>query len=133
VVDEVALRLASSGLIEHVRLPHMTHDELRQVMATLDVLVDGIRLGDYGVTACEAMAMGVLVVGNVGKRVRDRLTTAVPIVQATPDTIEDVLADIARNRDHYRDVAAMGPGFVKRFHDGTQASSVLHESFLATH
>jgi glycosyltransferase involved in cell wall biosynthesis len=131
VVDAVAERLAAAGLIEYVRLPHMAEAELRDVMRTLDVLIDGIRLGDYGVTACQAMATGVLVLGNVGERVRRRLTTDVPIVHVTPDTLEDVLADIAHDRAAYREQAASGPAFVERFHDGTYAATVLYESFLA--
>jgi hypothetical protein len=49
----------------------------------------------------------------------------VPIVQANPDTIVDVLRDIASRPDDYRAIAAKGPAFHARFHDGSYSVAQL--------
>jgi hypothetical protein len=49
----------------------------------------------------------------------------VPIVQATPDTIEDVLLAIIANPDSFGELAARGPSFVRAVHDGALSAEVL--------
>jgi hypothetical protein len=87
-------------------------------IAEADIVIGGLVLGDYGGTEIQAMAAGRVVVGNVSERVRRRMPVEVPIVQATPDTLPVVLADILADRPRYRELAEAGRGFAERFHDG---------------
>ena len=54
----------------------------------------------------------------------------IPIPEVTVDTLEGVLRDIVGRRDHYRAVAAQGPEFVRRLHDGRFSRDVLMREFL---
>jgi hypothetical protein len=96
---------------------------LREIRAA-DVVVDGLVLGAYGGTAIQAMAAGRLVLGNVNATVREALPD-LPIVQAYPDTVVDVLRDVAARPDHYRAIARRGPAFHARYHDGRYSVAQL--------
>ena len=109
----------------------VSRQRMLALIADADVLVGGLRLGDYGGTEIQAMAAGRVVVGNVSPRVRSRIPDPVPIVQADPSTVQDVLRDIAANPDRYRDIAAQGPAFHERYHDGRYSVAALG-AFLGT-
>jgi hypothetical protein len=83
----------------------------------------------YSVTAVEAMAAGRLVVGHVHDQVRDHVRGVtgldVPVVEATPATLDEVLRDVTARRDHYRQIAGRGPAFVAAVHDGALSARVL--------
>jgi hypothetical protein len=49
------------------------------------------------------------------------------VVEATPETLEAVLDDVARRPEHYAEIAAQGPGFVRRNHDGRRSGLMLAE------
>jgi glycosyltransferase involved in cell wall biosynthesis len=94
-----------------------------------DVVLDQFRLGSYGVAACEAMAAGRVVVGNVTdavrRRVRETTGSDLPVVQAEPDEIADVVLRLIDERDWGRARAAEGVAFVERVHSGPLAAEAL--------
>ena len=87
-----------------------------------------------GVGACEAMAAGCVVVGHVMDDVRDIVgdTTGqrLPVVEATPDTLEAVLRALAEDGESLRNSRSAGIGFVRQVHDGRLSSSVLTKTWL---
>lgn len=127
---ETALhRLAGTGLIEYRRLEGVPNDRMPAALAEADIVVDQLVMGLYGVGACEAMAAGRVVVSYVGDDVRARVraTTGLdlPVAEAGPDTLADVVAGIVTDRDAARELAAAGPGFVREVHDGSRAAAAL--------
>ena len=92
-------------------------------------MVDQLRLGAYGVAACEAMAAGRVVVGHVGTQVREHVRAAagtdVPVLQAVPGTFEQAMVRVLEDRDEVRALAAAGPAFVERVHDGRLSAAAL--------
>lgn len=133
-VAPIARRLHDEGLIEYVELSGIPNHEMPRVFADADVVLDQFRIGDYGVGACETMASGRIVLAHVTDQVRgvveQNAGMALPIPETTIDTVEEVLRDIVARRDHYRAVAAQGPEFVRRLHNGDFSSTVLMEQFL---
>jgi hypothetical protein len=102
-----------------------------ELIRSADVVVDQVLLGLYGVLACEAMSAGRLVLGNVGERLRSRVPADLPVVEVTPTNLAEVLERFLLDPAAAREVAAQGPAFVERFHDGRYSSKVLAE-FLTT-
>jgi len=98
--------------------------DILRAIAEADVVVGGLRLGAYGGTEIQAMAAGRVVVGHVSEGVRAMLPE-LPIVEANPDTIRDVLRDIANDPDRYAEEAARGPMFHAIYHDGRFAFDQL--------
>lgn len=127
-------RLQSAGKIVYLRVRGAAFAQMPGTYADADVVLDQFRIGIYSTTALEAMASGRLVLGFLLPHVRalaERESQMdVPIVQATPDTIEDVLADVAARPDHYRPIAEAGPAFVRRLHSGAYSARVLADAFL---
>lgn len=134
-VDRAARRLQDAGVLRYVRRQGVPAAEMPGLIGEVDVVVDQLLLGSYGVAACEALAAGRVVVGNVDDAVRERVRAEtgldVPIVQADPETVDEVLAALASDPDQRREIAARGPEFVRQVHAGALTSRVLGE-FLGT-
>jgi hypothetical protein len=129
LIDPVLRELEAEGTIVYSRVHGVPPAEMPAVYRSADVVLDQFRIGDYGVTACEAMAAGRVVVGHVSERVRTavRQNTGLdlPIVEATAERIRHVVLDICEHRDEHRVMAARGPAFVRAVHDGRMAADVL--------
>lgn len=130
-IEPIVKRLVNEGLIRYERLTGVPADEVPAFFARADIVLDQFRLGDYGVAACEALASGRLVIGNVTDdnraRVRAVAGEELPIMQATIGTLESVLRSVVADRNQAATFASRGPGFVRTVHDGRQAATVLAE------
>lgn len=129
LIEPVLRRLADAGEIEYAPILGVPHAEMPAAYGRADIVIDQLRVGIYGVAACEALAAGRIVVSYVADRVRETTTRLtgddLPIVQATGATLEGVLKDIVDRRDRYRALAASGPQFVRAHHDGRRSGRVL--------
>lgn len=129
LVEAVLRRLDAEGVIALTLPEAVPHERMAALVGETDVVIDQFAVGSYGVAACEAMAAGRLVVGHVADDVRDAATAAagesLPIVEATPDTLDAVLRSIAADPTAFRPHAEAGPDFVARLHDGRAAAEAL--------
>ncbi|MDR0366857.1 MAG: hypothetical protein LBH68_08550 [Bifidobacteriaceae bacterium] len=121
--------LAEGGRIELVMAENLTHAEVLELYASADVVVDQFRLGLYGVAAVEAMAMGRLVVSQVGAAARavvaETTGLELPIDEVAGGGIGQGIEKILAEREAYRELAARGPAFAKSVHDGTLSARIL--------
>ena len=108
-VDPVLTDLDARGLIEYQRVQGVPHSELAEMVKSADIVVDQLLLGSYGVFACEAMAAGRVTVGHIADPVRDLLPTGLPIAEATPDDLAEVIERLVAERDTARKIADAGP------------------------
>ncbi|GAB47082.1 hypothetical protein [Mobilicoccus pelagius] len=131
LVDPQMQALHDAGLIEYRTLRGLDRAAMRRVYREADIVLDQFVLGLYGVAAAEAMAAGRVVVAYVGDTARARVWEAtgqdVPIVEATPVDVVDVIRGILADRDAARAIAAEGPSFVRRIHSGERSAAVLAE------
>ncbi len=122
IIDAVLARLAAEGLVRYERLEQVTHDVVADAYRRADIMVDSLRMGGYGVAACEALAAGRVVVSNVLPEYRAAIARdhglEVPIVQAEPGTLEGVLRGVLLDPTAARATAERGPAFVRALHDG---------------
>jgi hypothetical protein len=133
-IEPVLSRLHDEGLIEYVSVLGRTHDEMPKIYGSADIVLDQFRLGDYGVAACEAMAAGRLVISHVSDQVRGVVANEsgmrLPVLEANLDSLEAVLRNVLGDREPARALAAEGPAFVHRAHNGDLARQVLERHFL---
>lgn len=125
-----AERLVDAGLIEYREVHSVPADEMPELYRSADVVIDALRMGNYGVAAVEAMAAGRVVVTyltDLARREAEEASATPPCVLANPTTIEKVLRDICANPGSYRSLAARGPDFVRRVHDGRRSAIALSE------
>ncbi|MDR6866314.1 hypothetical protein J2Y69_000906 [Microbacterium resistens] len=134
LIEPAVSALRSRGVIDYRLVTGAASSEMPGVYAAADIVLDQFRLGSYGVAACEAMAAGRVVVGHVLPSVRERVRAdhgvELPIVEATPDTVQDVLMELSDDRERARGIAAAGPGFVAAVHDGRASASALIDGWI---
>jgi hypothetical protein len=124
-VDALLERLQSEGRLTYRRLQGVPPDQMPAAMAAADIVLDQFAIGSYGVLACEAMAASRCVIGNVTDSVRERLPVRLPVVQADPDSLEQVLLGLIGDPDRVRAAAAAGLDFVTAVHDGRSSAAAL--------
>ncbi|GAA1513279.1 hypothetical protein BJ978_001969 [Agromyces terreus] len=126
--------LAERGVVDYREFSGIPSAEMPARIADADIVLEQFRIGTYSVAAVEAMAAGRVVVGHVHEQVREYVRSAygreLPVVQATPDTLEEVLLDLIARPDHARSIAAAGADFVRSVHDGRTSAQVLRPFLL---
>ena len=135
LIRPVVQSMAERGLIDYREFSGIPATEMPALIGDADIVLEQFRIGTYSVAAVEAMAAGRIVVGHVHDQVRahidERHGIELPVVQATPRTLEAVLLDMLDRRDHYRGVAAAGAAFARSVHDGRVSADVLRGFLLA--
>jgi hypothetical protein len=130
-----ALRaLEADGVITLDLIQGVPTAQMPARFAAADVVIDQLRIGSYGVAACEALASGCVVIGHLADRIRARVVAETgleaPIIETTPDTIDEVLRALAARED-FDDLRAAGHDFVRAVHDGTRSAAVLDRYWLS--
>lgn len=129
LVDAALAPLDSAGLVEYRRPERLSAAEMPGTYKGADIVLDQFLLGSYGVAACEAMAAGRTVVGNVTPENRARVLDAtgleLPIVQAGPDAIGEVVRGLVEDPDRARAAAEAGVEFARTVHSGAYSARVL--------
>ena len=135
LIEPIMHKLAAEGLVEYRRVEGVPASEMPALNASADIVLEQFRIGTYSVTSQEAMAGGRLVVGHVHDQVRDHVRATqgleLPVVEATPDSLEQVLRDVLSDRARYQAVAASGVAYVETLHNGTASAAALAD-FLAS-
>ena len=133
-IEPALAELVAEGLVEYELITAVPTSEMPRVFSAADIVLDQFRLGSYGVAACEAMAAGRIVVGHVLPFVRERVLRdfgiELPIVEATPDTLREVVEGLIRDPDRSRAIAAAGPAFVRRVHSGEASARALIDGWI---
>ncbi|MBO3180887.1 glycosyltransferase [Dermatophilus congolensis] len=129
LIEPAVTDLAHEGVITYSNVGGTAPSRMRARYAAADVVLDQFALGTYGVTACEAMAAGRVVVGHVTEKTREQITAdtglELPIVEAEPDQIEQVLRNLAEDPQRRIALSRAGQEFVRAVHDGTKSANVL--------
>jgi hypothetical protein len=125
LIEPVLAGLEADGLITYRRIEGVPAASVPELLRAADVVLDHFGIGNYGVLTCEAMATGRVSISHIHERVRARVPVEIPTLEATPDTLADVLRRVIDERDWARSVAAAGPGFVRDWHDGRRSAAVL--------
>lgn len=130
-IEEALTGLDARGVLTYRRLQGLPHDQMAVAIAESDVVVDQVVLGNPGVLLAESLAAGRVVVAHLIEQVRDRMALGdpdrqpAPVVEADPTTIGQVIERVVGDRTAYREVAAQGPAWARRNHDGRRAAQVL--------
>lgn len=112
----------------------MAHDKVQALYAQSDLLIDQLRAGWYGGLAVELMSLGKPVIAYMREEDMARLPTALrealPVINANPDTITDVLRQWLTNRKG--ELAQRGRDsrrFVEAWHDPQVIAQKLKDDY----
>ena len=130
-VEEAVAPLVAEGLIEYRRIEDVRPEQMPAVLGEADIVLDQFAIASYGVLACQVMALGLTVVGHVSPQVRLAVEQAtgqtLPVVEASPDTLEETLRRLVAGPELRWAAAQAGPDFIRAVHDGKLSARVLAE------
>jgi hypothetical protein len=131
MIDPILERMAAAGQIEYRRLEGVPFDAMPELYGTADIVVEQFGIADYSAAACEAMAAGRVVVSRVADKVRERVLDQtglqLPIEEANPTTLEQVILKLIADPDRARELAARGRDYARKVHDGRRSAAILGE------
>jgi len=115
------VNLSAKYDIDYLTGTYLSHEQTLAEKARCDILYDQMTYG-YGLNGIEAGAMGLAVVGGFeDPAVRERFLGLTggdsPLVESTPDTLEDVLRGLVTDKKRMKEEQRKAHAFVKRFHD----------------
>jgi glycosyltransferase involved in cell wall biosynthesis len=131
-VLEAVEKLRADGVDFEFRLIEgMSSAEVRKIMQDADVLVDTLGYADYGVAGIEAMAMGKTVITRLDPVIPETVGK-VPLLEADPETVGEVLRRAVRDDGLRKSLAPKAREFVERTHDAKVVAATLLRSYEKT-
>ncbi len=104
-------------------------------IAECDVLFDQVLLGWYGGVAVEAMQLGKPVITYIRegdlRHIPADMRRDLPVINANPDTIEEVLRDIAENPGKLKELSEKSVYYVNQYHDPQKVARMVAGYYAA--
>lgn len=123
---EAALdELARDFEFEYERVEGVERSSALELVARADVFIDQVVLGDYGMAAIEAMAMGKPTVVWVKPEVRKRYPVDAPFVNASADELAESLAPLLGDAGARHELGARSRAYVEGLHDARKRAVVM--------
>jgi glycosyltransferase involved in cell wall biosynthesis len=117
--------------IELVLLRNVPYQEALRMKSECDIFIDQLTNEGgwgYGMSAVEALTMGIPVITNIPEKMASRLTNS-PFVQVTPDTLIGVLTSLIRDEERRRELGKQGRQWVGEWHDIQRVTDVLYSYY----
>jgi glycosyltransferase involved in cell wall biosynthesis len=131
---EVAIgKLQAEG--HNIKLLHLSgkpNEEIVEAMREIDVLVDQLVSGSFGLTAIEGMALGCPVICYLHEGIAIAEPDACPVIPANPDTIEEVLRGLVLDRKQLAQARIAGPTYVKKNYSIQSLAKHLADLYVET-
>lgn len=136
-VLEAISRLQAEGVaLEFMLIEGLSHAEARTLYERADLLVDQLLVGWYGGLAVELMALGKPVICYIRqddlKFIPSQMQAELPVLQATPVTIYDVLKQwLTIRKCELPEVGRRSRAYVEKWHDSLQIADQLKHEYEA--
>jgi glycosyltransferase involved in cell wall biosynthesis len=134
LIEPALRKLHEQGIIEYRELRDIPSQNMPEAISWADVVLDQFRLGSYGVAAVEAMASHKVVIGHIIPEVRELIQShaglLLPIIEATPDTLESVLIDLVANPLKIDELKSAGSKYASQLHGGGLSAEILMNNWI---
>lgn len=127
-IDRELRTLAAAGVCEYRPLSNIEHAEMPSVLRQVDMVVDSLGIGDYGLLSVEAMASGAIALCHVNETNRQR-NPDVPVVEVTSSTLASVVRDLSLDSKHRRRLRAESSRWLARRHDHSEVGRLLADLY----
>ena len=104
-------------------------DEVVEVTKEADLVIDQLVVGEHGAYAIECMALGKPVICYIHPDFERCYPDGFPIVNATPDSLADVLRQLLAEPERRRSIAENSRAYAERVHDSTVVARRLLEIY----
>lgn len=131
-------RLKKEGLnVELIFLHNVPNKFVRYYQLQADIVVDMLTFGCYGANVREAMMLGKPVVcymrpeflENIKKQLPEYIEE-LPIINATPESVYDVLKDLVLNPDKRLEIGRRSREFAVKWHSAENAAKRMERVYL---
>jgi glycosyltransferase involved in cell wall biosynthesis len=117
-------KLQNEGLaIDLINPTGIPNKEVRFLQAQADIFLEMLTFGWFGANAREAMMLGKPVICYIRPEWLESLRQEIPdyaaelpIISATPDTVEEILRDLITNPDKRREIGQRSRDFAVKWH-----------------
>lgn len=124
-VEAAINEIQGKGKFTFQILEKMSHDKALAMYMKADIIIDQLLCGTYGMLSVEAMAMGKPVIAFIRDDVRAKFPEDLPIVQATPENLADVLLDLIQTPERRHKIGKSGRWYVEKYHSAEQVTNEL--------
>ncbi len=133
-IIEALEKLKAEGVtFKYTLVENMSHQKARKIYETADLLVDQLLAGYYGGLAVEFMALGKPVICYMREEDMHYLPSGMwdecPIINATPETIYEVLKDwITTRKKELLPLGKKSRTYIEKWHDPIKiAKAITHD------
>ncbi len=123
---------AEGGTIDYVKVQGVPNTEVIRLFGEADLVADQFIGGAYGYTALEAMARCKPVITYVRHPALVQAVEECPLINATPDTLEETLRWCLGNRAALGSIGVQGRAYVARWHTVEAVAARLGQLYLDT-
>jgi hypothetical protein len=102
----------------------LTRAKALAIREQCDIFLDQFIGGDYGLAACEALAFGKPTVCYIKPSILPTYPPELPIVNANPDNLEDVLRSLLEDGRHRAELGRQSRAWAEQHHD---ARKIAHQ------
>ncbi|MFH1021900.1 MAG: glycosyltransferase [Planctomycetota bacterium] len=116
--------------LELVLAEGKSNTESLEIYRTADIVFDQCLIGFHGYFAQEAMALGKPVMCYI--RTPDKYLLhpeESPIINITPDTIQDTLRDMANHRGRLREIGMRSRAYIEKYHTPRHFAERLKKAY----
>jgi glycosyltransferase involved in cell wall biosynthesis len=128
-VEAAIASLQTRHQFDYQRIEKMGHKTAMNWYLKADVVVDQLLCGTFGMLSVEAMAMGKPVITYIRDDLKSTYPGQLPIVSASPDTLESTLEDLIVNSQKRRTLGQQGRYYVEKYHDVRAVTKKLIEIY----
>jgi hypothetical protein len=126
-------RLRAEGhVIDYMKVQGVPNTEVIRLFGEADLVADQFIGGAYGYTALEAMARGKPVMTYVRAPDLVEAVEECPLINVTPDTLEETLRWCLMNRAQLAAIGAQGTAYVRRWHTIDAVAERLGRMYVET-
>lgn len=131
-VRDAVRTLQERGMaLEYVEMSGASNSEVSEIVSRADIVVDQVCSGSHGVFAVEAMSMAKPVVCYLQPCVAESYPADVPIINANPETLVDVLSEWLVKPAERRELGIQARAYAERVHDVRVVAKRLLEVYAA--
>ena len=103
--------------------------EALAVLGEADIFVDQLILGSHGLASIEAMALAKPVICYIKPPLLSTYPSDLPIVNANPETITEVLRGLITNGRRRYELGVQGRAYAERYHDAVVIAGGLRDIY----
>jgi len=132
-LEQSLKRLRARGIeLNLAVISGVSNDEVLKLLGEADVIADQFIGGSYGYTALEGLARGKPVLTYVRHGGLTIGAEECPFINATPDTLDDVLTWCFLNRQKLSSIGRQGRAYVERHHAVPAVAARLARLYIDT-